>query len=591
MTAPWSNISQALDSGERFDWGALATDLFSGHGVPDECSVAERLMLRAESSVDAATARRLLDQYLAYCRRTGHPEAAFDYLADNDVLHGDDADLVHQWVELADALGKDAELCAGLDWLRHRGFWGDAELRLETKLVRRQGDKLLAAEPAETRSALGALRRFGQSLGLAASGRRPSVLELVPAELPLQVGEVQVRQAAGPARVELTILLQRALDSSSSKAALVGLDSAAEQMLWLGQLDGAVLDAVRFAGAGNPNALNELLQSTAWHAAGDVDGHLARLAGYVAEQQTKLHLLQQGHQVEMPESPTQAGYDLLVDGQPVQVKHAAGPAIIDEHRHLHPDVAVIANVEHAERFQDDPMVWTDAQRGYSDPYDAIDGTLEALHDAPFISAAPLHLALAGMRHICRSRSWKDYGEHVVKDAGASIAFTGGGFWLFSGVAGMALGPVGVAVAGTLGAMVGSGVGDAVGKAWIGEHIGEKNDAVAERLIELALWARDVAVPDKLDAAERETTRIRRLLARPALGQLPTAITAFWRAVAKARVKQLRLFADRLDERLGGCEADRIKAGWQVLQAGGQIAHPEIRPRIAALHEELGSLRA
>ena len=91
---------------------------------------------------------------------------------------------------------------------------------------------------------------------------------------------------------------------------------------------------------------------------------------------------------------------------------------------------------------------------------------------------------------------------------------------------MAPGPVGVAVAGTLGAMVGSGVGDSVGKVWIGERIGEKNDAVAERLIELAFWARDVAVPDKLDAAEREYTRNRRVLAEPELQRLPVALTAF-----------------------------------------------------------------
>ncbi|MBK1631466.1 hypothetical protein CKO31_12080 [Thiohalocapsa halophila] len=81
------------------------------------------------------------------------------------------------------------------------------------------------------------------------------------------------------------------------------------------------------------------------------------------------------------------------------------------------------------------------------------------------------------------------------------------------------------------------------------------------------------------------------MTQPTLRQLPTAVTAFWRAVAEARGRQSTLFADRLDEGLGGCDADRIKAGWQVLQAGGQIAHPEIRPRIAALQDELGSLRA
>lgn len=70
----------------------------------------------------------------------------------------------------------------------------------------------------------------------------------------------------------------------------------------------------------------------------------------------------------------------------------------------------------------------------------------------------------------------------------------------------------------------------------------------------------MGVADKLDAAEREHTRIRRLLARPALRQLPTAITEFWRAVAEARIKQLTLFADCLAEYLGAARPIASRRG-------------------------------
>lgn len=73
--------------------------------------------------------------------------------------------------------------------------------------------------------------------------------------------------------------------------------------------------------------------------------------------------------------------------------------------------------------------------------------------------------------------------------------------------------------------------------------------------------------------------------------LPLSITAFWRALAQARVDQLTLFTERLDQRLGGGESEQIRAGWQVLQAAGQIAHPGMRQRVATVQARLAALRA
>lgn len=73
--------------------------------------------------------------------------------------------------------------------------------------------------------------------------------------------------------------------------------------------------------------------------------------------------------------------------------------------------------------------------------------------------------------------------------------------------------------------------------------------------------------------------------------MPLSIIAFWRALAQARMDQLTLFTERLDRRLAGGEADQIKAGWQVLQAAGQIAHPGIRPRVATVQARSAALRA
>jgi hypothetical protein len=591
MATTWRDVEGLLDGDQRVHWNDLATGLFAADAAPPDWRIAERLMLRATGSSPPAAQRALLDAYLAFCLRNDQPRAAFDYLAGDEVLRGDDPVLVRCYVELAQRLSLDAELAAGLDWLRAHGQWGEQEARIERDLIGRHSSELLAPDVPETQSTLGALRRFGQRIGLALNGRRPSVLELVPAELPLQVGEAEVRRLAGPARLDMGRMLAGALDPTRSRVALVGLAGTAQQLLWLGQIDPGVVAAIQLAGAGDPHALQQLTASTQWFAAEEFVGNRTRLAGYVAEQQTRVHLLQQGHQVEMPESPTQAGYDMLVDGLPMQVKHSPGAAIIDDHRAAYPDIPVIVNAEHAGRFQDDPMVLIDPQRLYADPYDSIDATLEALHDVPLLTLAPLHLVLAGARHFGRAQSWRQYGEHVAKDAGASMACTAGGAWLFSGVAGIALGPVGVAVAATLGAMIGAGVGDSLGKGWIGDDIGARNDAAAQGLVDLARGTREDAILDKLDAATREWNRLRRWLAEPVQVPLPLSITTFWRAQAQARIDQLTLFTERLDQRLAGGESDQIKAGWQVLQAAGQIAHPGMRQRVATVQDRLAALRA
>lgn len=111
------------------------------------------------------------------------------------------------------------------------------------------------------------------------------------------------------------------------------------------------------------------------------------------------------------------------------------------------------------------------------------------------------------------------------------------------------------------------------------------------MIDLARFTREEPILDKLDAATREWNRLRRWLAEPVRRPLPLSITAYWRALAQARVDQLTLFIERLDQRLVGGESERIKAGWQVLQAAGQIAHPAMRPRVAAVQEKLSALRA
>jgi hypothetical protein len=82
----------------------------------------------------------------------------------------------------------------------------------------------------------------------------------------------------------------------------------------------------------------------AFLAAGMSEGAAVRLKGYVAEQVVAAKLQAAGHVVSMPDSASEPGWDLLVDGQRVQVKFHSDIEGIREHFAVY-DYPVIANTE------------------------------------------------------------------------------------------------------------------------------------------------------------------------------------------------------------------------------------------------------
>lgn len=56
-----------------------------------------------------------------------------------------------------------------------------------------------------------------------------------------------------------------------------------------------------------------------------LDGLHSQLQGYVAEQIAAHHLIAQGHDVLFPETASNPGWDLMVDGHPFQVKCLTDP--------------------------------------------------------------------------------------------------------------------------------------------------------------------------------------------------------------------------------------------------------------------------
>lgn len=81
------------------------------------------------------------------------------------------------------------------------------------------------------------------------------------------------------------------------------------------------------------------------------EGSQTSLRGYTAEQVVLALLADEGRSVELAATSTTAGFDLLVDGCPVQVKCGTSLSILEEHFAKYPDIPVIADARlaaHAE---------------------------------------------------------------------------------------------------------------------------------------------------------------------------------------------------------------------------------------------------
>jgi len=75
------------------------------------------------------------------------------------------------------------------------------------------------------------------------------------------------------------------------------------------------------------------------------DSTINNLQGHVAEYIVADHLKELGHNVEIADHSNQTGYDLIVDGHPINVKDVVDMSSIHEHFQKYPDIPVILNAD------------------------------------------------------------------------------------------------------------------------------------------------------------------------------------------------------------------------------------------------------
>lgn len=199
------------------------------------------------------------------------------------------------------------------------------------------------------------------------------------------------------------------------------------------------------------------------------DGHLSQLQGYVAERFVGQYLQGLGAEVEFPESAAEPGYDLLVNGDPFQVKCLFGPGGVLEHFDKYPDIPVFVNeeilssLEGYEQLAAGENLFSVPGFTHEEIVGMTESSLKAGHEVldfeiPFIS-----LAVVTARNLLE---YYRYGPIVKKDLVMNMAteftsMTAGGF-VGSKALGLPMmilfGPAGAVVGGAAGAIAGSVLG-------------------------------------------------------------------------------------------------------------------------------------
>ncbi len=443
------------------------------------------------------------------------------------------------------------------------------------------------------------LTRGGKRLGGIVGGRDAQVpwSAAVVASAPRALAPAAVEaHLAGSHRYRDEMLLANRRVGTATEAISAGGTLTLQGLWTLAQVDSSVLKALEFASAGHPDSFWQL-RDVAEQLAGNT-GATTRISGYVAEQKVALDLARDGHIVQFPDSPNQIGYDLLVDGHPVQVKCTLSADHVLDHIQRYPDIPVIVNSELAAQLGDHPMVWVDHALQHATISDHTASSTEALAgfgDVQNLMPIPfLALGFAAFRNLHDFQSGvidaRTYTACVGLDAG--FRTVGGGVGsAFGATIGSALGPLGSVFGAGVGAFVGSVVGGTGGDSTIRRELCDARDAVVARLAAFAGWFKSVLLVPRRSALEAQCAAFEAWAQTTSLSSSAPASVAFFVSASAEAARRAKSLEEWLLQRLGGDDFDRAHAGWVALREANGFFHPELKTRVEGVEAALNAYLA
>ncbi|MET3683077.1 putative membrane protein [Alkalibacillus flavidus] len=255
-------------------------------------------------------------------------------------------------------------------------------------------------------------------------------------------------------------------------AAAAGAIGQMPSLYYLSQVDPAVMDAMDFSFSedlSNFNNMADYIDDKYLDVLGTdaAEGWMTRFEGYVMEMKSADALEKMGYDVQFPNNANNEGWDLLVDGEPWQIKGGESPSVIAEHFEKYPDVPVVTSSTLGEQFQANEHVMSFDELDPASIHETTHDSLSSIGDLNSADAMgggiPLvSLAMSSVREIkLHSQGKTDMGSSM-KNVSLDTAGVGAGG--FAGAqAGVAVGTIGGPVGAAAGGMIGGIVGAVGGK--------------------------------------------------------------------------------------------------------------------------------
>jgi len=222
-------------------------------------------------------------------------------------------------------------------------------------------------------------------------------------------------------------------------ALLGGSDTGGFAAISLGDLiydrvsiDPQALEAFDFVRPANDADIHELavwshhiLSEPTW----TYEGNVNRLQGYVFERMAALSLRQSGAVVEFPDSPSEPGWDFLVNGEQVQAKCGLSPHLVSDHLARYPDIPrVVVNEDLASHFGDNahimPIHGVTQEFVRSTTEDSLGDAADML-DLHLASVVPAISVIRNAYHLWRGNTdWSALAGNVATDAASRYAGAG-----------------------------------------------------------------------------------------------------------------------------------------------------------------------
>lgn len=248
------------------------------------------------------------------------------------------------------------------------------------------------------------------------------------------------------------------------QTAAVGTASVGEFLYDYLRLNPMVAEGIDFARSDDLSSLFAFSQFAKTVDTSVDTGDIAQMQGYVAERMVAAELQARGHEVEFPDTSNNAGWDLLVDGEPFQVKNLGSPQGVYEHLEKYPDIPVYVNEELAGSFADNPMVYATSV-SHAEVVENTKQTLQIGADMtdfeiPWISAM-VSTGFNVRKLLHDELKLREAVLHVLSDTASRAVLGAAGQYAGSAVGLVLFGPAGALVGSGVGAFLGVGQGGKV----------------------------------------------------------------------------------------------------------------------------------